>query len=161
MCIILEQCWPPVCKAEWLYNLLNVVEAKYLGVPVGGYNKLIDRRLECVDTMFGVDFFKERTKWETIADEIVYTGRIDEYFNYTCGKLEYRIGCNEDIDSSYPVNEERNTSLYEHYKTLANAIDNIYFAGPLAEYKHYDPVSTMEAAVRLWERERVREERRY
>ena len=52
-------------------------KAKYQGVPVGGYNKLIDRLLECVDTMFSVDFFKDRAKWETIADEIVYTGRID------------------------------------------------------------------------------------
>lgn len=49
-------CRPYVYKAEWLYNLLNVVEAKYQGVPVGGYNKLIDRLLEVVDTMFGADF---------------------------------------------------------------------------------------------------------
>jgi UDP-galactopyranose mutase len=63
----------------------------------------------------------------TIVDEIVFTGRIDEYFNYECGKLEYNTGCNEDIDVSYPVNYERYTSLYEHYKTLANAIDNVYF----------------------------------
>ena len=132
----------------------NVVEVKYQGVPVGGYNKLIDRLLEGVDTMFSMDFFKDRAKWETIADEIVFTGRIDEYFNYACGKLEYSTECIDDIDFSYPVNEERNTSLYEHYKTLANAIDNVYFGGPLSEYKHYDPASTMEAAVRLWERVR-------
>ena len=36
-------------------------------------------------------FFKERAEWETIADEIVFTGRIDEYFNYACGKLEYNL----------------------------------------------------------------------
>lgn len=114
----------------------NVLKAKYQGVPVSGYNKLIDRLLEGVDTMFGVDFFKERAKWETIADEIVFTGRIDKYFNYACGRLEYSSEFNDDIDSSYPVNDERNTSLYEHYKTLANAIDNVYFGGPLAEYKY-------------------------
>ena len=68
--------------------------------------------------------------------------------------MEYSTGSNEDIDVSYPVNDERNTSLYEHYKTLANAIDNVHFGGPLAEYKYYDPASTMEAAVRLWERVR-------
>lgn len=68
--------------------------------------------------------------------------------------MEYSTGCYEDIDVSSSVNEEKNTSLYEHYKTLANAIDNVYFCGPLAEYKHYDPASTMEAAVRLWERVR-------
>lgn len=83
--------------------------------------------------MFGVDFFKDRVKWETIADEIFFTGRIDEYFNYACGKLEYSSECNEDIDVSYPVNDERNTSLYEHNKTLGNAIDNVYFyfGGPV------------------------------
>ena len=41
--------------------------------------------------MFSVDFFRDRAKWETIADEIVFTGRIDKYFNYECGKLEYNL----------------------------------------------------------------------
>ena len=89
--MIPKHCWPPVCKAEWLYNLLNVVEAKHQRVPVGGYNKLINRQLQGVDTMFGVDYFRDMAKWETITDEIVFTGRIDEYFNYVCGKLEYLI----------------------------------------------------------------------
>ena len=71
------------------------MEVRCQGVPVGGYNKLIDSLLEGVDTMCGVHFFKDSAKWETIADEIVFTGRIDKYFNYACGKLEYRIGCNE------------------------------------------------------------------
>ena len=64
------------------------------------------------------------------------------------------IDCIGGIELLYPVNDNKNAKLYEHYKTLANSIDNVHFGGPLAEYKYYDPASTMQAAMRLWERVR-------
>ena len=56
----------------------------------GGYNKLIDGLLEGVETKTNVDFFENRPYWEGIADKIVFTGKIDEFYNYQFGKLNYR-----------------------------------------------------------------------
>lgn len=68
----------------------NYFNDKYQGIPVGGYNKLIDGLLEGVETKTDVDFFENRSYWEGIADKIVFTGKIDEYYNYQFGKLNYR-----------------------------------------------------------------------
>ena len=68
----------------------NYFNDKYQGVPIGGYNKLIEGLLDGVDVQLGVDFFSRKNYFEKIADTIVYTGAIDEYFDYCYGKLEYR-----------------------------------------------------------------------
>jgi len=68
----------------------NYFNDKYQGIPIGGYNKLIDGLLEGVETKVNTDFFENRSCWESVADKIVYTGAIDEYFNYKLGKLEWR-----------------------------------------------------------------------
>ena len=68
----------------------NYFNDKYQGVPVGGYNKLIDGLLEGIETIVNVDFFKNRTYWEGVADKIVFTGQIDEYYDYSLGMLKYR-----------------------------------------------------------------------
>lgn len=68
----------------------NYFNDKYQGIPIGGYNKLIEGLLEGVETKTGVDFFDNREYWENIADKIVFTGKIDEFYNYQFGKLEYR-----------------------------------------------------------------------
>lgn len=62
----------------------------YQGIPVGGYNKLIDGLLDGTETRTRVDFFADRTYWESMANTIVFTGKIDEYYDYRFGKLEYR-----------------------------------------------------------------------
>lgn len=68
----------------------NYFNDRYQGIPIGGYNKLIDRLLDGVETRVNTDFFVDRDKWKGVADKIVYTGKIDEYFDYALGKLEYR-----------------------------------------------------------------------
>lgn len=68
----------------------NYFNDRYQGIPIGGYNKLIDGLLDGVETQVNTDFFDDRDKWKGVADKIVYTGKIDEYFNYALGKLEYR-----------------------------------------------------------------------
>lgn len=68
----------------------NYFNDRYQGIPIGGYNKLIDGLLEGVETKVNADFFENRKYWESIADRIVYTGAIDEYFDYRLGKLEWR-----------------------------------------------------------------------
>ena len=68
----------------------NYFNDKYQGIPVGGYNKLIDGLLEGIETQTDVDFFENRAYWEGIADKIVFTGKIDEFYGYQFGKLNYR-----------------------------------------------------------------------
>ena len=68
----------------------NYFNDRYQGIPIGGYNKLIDGLLEGVETKVNSNFFENREYWENIADKIVYTGPIDEYFGYKYGKLEWR-----------------------------------------------------------------------
>lgn len=68
----------------------NYFNDKYQGIPVGGYNKLIDGLLDGVEVRLNCDFFKQREELCSIADKIVYTGPLDEYFNYKYGKLQYR-----------------------------------------------------------------------
>ena len=68
----------------------NYFNDAYQGIPIGGYNRLIDGLLEGVDTLVNTDFFANREKWESMADKIVFTGKIDEYYGYCFGKLDYR-----------------------------------------------------------------------
>lgn len=69
----------------------NYFNDKYQGIPIGGYNKLIDGMLQGIETRTSVDFFKEyKDNWRNIADKLVYTGAIDEFFDYRFGKLDWR-----------------------------------------------------------------------
>lgn len=68
----------------------NYFNDAFQGIPIGGYNMLIKGLLEGIDTMTNTDFFENRDHWEKIADKIVFTGRIDEFYNFKFGKLEYR-----------------------------------------------------------------------
>lgn len=68
----------------------NYFNDKYQGIPIGGYNKLINGLLKDIEVKTNVDFFQDREYWENIAEKIVFTGKIDEYYNYQFGKLEYR-----------------------------------------------------------------------
>ena len=68
----------------------NYFNDKYQGIPIGGYNKLIDGLLEGVETKTNTNFFENRFYWESIANKIVYTGALDEYFDYKLGKLDWR-----------------------------------------------------------------------
>jgi UDP-galactopyranose mutase len=75
----------------------NYFNDSYQGVPIGGYNKLIDGLLEGIDTLVNVDFFEERKRsnsqfsiLNSQFDNIVFTGRIDEFYDFRFGKLDYR-----------------------------------------------------------------------
>ena len=68
----------------------NYFNDKYQGIPIGGYNRLIEGLLDGVEVRTGVDFATLKNTWHDIADKLVYTGAIDEYFDYCYGKLEYR-----------------------------------------------------------------------
>ena len=72
----------------------NYFNDRYQGIPIGGYNKLIDKLLGGVECKAEVDFFNsEYRDWRKYADRLVYTGPIDEFYNYRLGKLEWRTVC--------------------------------------------------------------------
>lgn len=174
----------------------NYFNDRYQGIPEGGYNRLTDGLLDGIETRTGVDFFSDRSCWESLAEKVVFTGKIDEYFGYRFGKLEYRtvrfeeevLDCpnwqgnavvnytdrevpftriiehkhfemsgdgvyeipvtvisreystewRDGMEPYYPVNDDRNNSLYARYKALADAEPSVIFGGRLAEYRYYD-----------------------
>lgn len=188
----------------------NYFNDPYQGVPIGGYNKLINAMLEGSDVRTGIDFFSGmHQNWQKIAKRLVYTGKIDDYFNCCYGKLDYRslrfeteileepnhqgvaimnytdietpftrviehkhfecfsdevydnshtvitkeypVSYEKSMDAYYPINDNRNTALYEQYKTLALQKTNIIFGGRLAEYAYYDMDKTIASALSVWE----------
>ena len=188
----------------------NYFNDTYQGIPVGGYNKLIDGLLNDVECKCNTDFFENRTYFENIADMIVFTGAIDEFYQYRFGKLEYRslMFEEEELDCSnyqgnavinyteqnipytriiehkhfecfgnevnkcsktiitreysaeweegkepyYPINNDRNNTLYEQYRALASCEKNVIFGGRLAEYKYYDMHQVIASALELAEK---------
>ena len=194
----------------------NYFNDAYQGIPIGGYNKLIDGLLEGADVRLNCDFLDHREELEGMAERIVYTGAIDRFFDYKLGRLEYRTVRFEtevkdmpnfqgnavvnytsrdvpytriiehkhfesfgaevyenqktvvskeystewtpELEPYYPVNDERNTSLYEAYKELSDLLPKMddgtpkyIFGGRLADYRYYDMAPTIAAALKYFE----------
>ena len=68
----------------------NYFNDPYQGIPTEGYNALIEKLLEGIDTKVNYDFFAHREELKSLAEKIVYTGPIDQFYDYQFGKLEYR-----------------------------------------------------------------------
>ncbi|MBR0059838.1 MAG: UDP-galactopyranose mutase, partial [Methanobrevibacter sp.] len=185
----------------------NYFNDRFQGIPIGGFNKLIDGLLEGVNVKLNTDFFDDRQHWEQIAEKVLYTGKLDEYYDYRFGKLEYRtVRFEEEIfdmpnyqgnavmnftdaevpytriiehkhfemfgddvykcpktviskeysaewkdgmEPFYSVNNDKNMSLYQQYKVLADQEPNLIIGGHLAEYKYYDIAPIIEKVMSL------------
>jgi UDP-galactopyranose mutase len=177
----------------------NYFNDVYQGIPEGGYTRFVQTLLNGVDVRLGVDFLKDREIYKALADRVLYTGAIDEYYGYRFGELEYRsLRFEEEVltgdfqgnavvnytDSSvpytriiehkhferantektvisreypanwskgkeayYPLNDEKNTALYEKYATLAQEEKSVLFGGRLGLYKYLDMDDTVELAL--------------
>ena len=183
----------------------NYFNDDYQGVPIGGYNALIDALLEKIEVKTGVDFFMDRDAWEASAKTIVFTGAIDEFYDFRFGHLEYRTVRFETeildtpnwqgnavvnytereipytriiehkhfasfgqavydnpktvvskeystewkpgMEPYYPINDDRNQSLYKKYKELADQEESVIFGGRLAEYRYYDMAPVIRRAM--------------
>ena len=68
----------------------NYFNDLYQGIPIGGYNVLIDKLFEGCDIRTGVDYLADRETWRSMGEKVVYTGMLDAYFDCCCGELEYR-----------------------------------------------------------------------
>lgn len=94
----------------------NYFNDTYQGIPVGGYTQIIERMLEGIEVRLNYDFFEHREELENIADHIVFTGMIDEYYNYKLGTLEYRsLRFEEELldEDNYQGNAVVNYNEYE------------------------------------------------
>lgn len=184
----------------------NYFNALYQGIPIGGYTKLVSNMLEGIEVRTGVNYLEDKEHWESIADKVIYTGPIDEYYNYCLGTLEYRSvrfetellnipnfqgnaavnytdketpwtriiehkwfefgkdNMGNDLPKTvisreyssewkvgdepyYPVNDEKNSSLYGEYRKLADKESKVIFGGRLGEYKYYDMDQVIAAAL--------------
>ena len=68
----------------------NYFNALYQGIPIGGYTAMVGRMLDGVEVQLNTDYLKEKSRWDAIAEKIIYTGPIDAYFDYRLGTLQYR-----------------------------------------------------------------------
>jgi UDP-galactopyranose mutase len=196
----------------------NYFNDRYQGIPIGGYNRLIEALLEGVEVRLNTDYFTHRDEFNALAKEVVFTGKIDEFYDYRFGNLEYRTvrfehevldmpnyqgnavvnyteaevpytriiehkhfeSFGEEVyqnpktvvskeystewqsgmEPYYPVNDERNSLLYQQYKQLADQESHVIFGGRLAEYKYYDMAPIVERVMRMFEEEENEEDRR-
>lgn len=108
----------------------NYFNDAYQGIPIGGYNKIIEGLLSGIEAKTNVDFFEHRAELEKIADKIVFTGKIDEFFGYRFGKLEYRTVRfeTEELDvQNYQGNAVVNYTSHDEPFTR------------IIEHKHFEP----------------------
>ena len=68
----------------------NYFNDKYQGIPIGGYNALTEKLLEGIETRLNTDFFNHKAELLEKASKVIYTGKIDQFFDYKFGELEYR-----------------------------------------------------------------------
>ena len=107
----------------------NYYNDLYQGIPIGGYNLLIEGLLKNIEVKINCDFFKERKNLEKLAKNIVFTGRIDEYFGFKYGKLDYR--------SLRFENKILNTDNYQGH-TVINYTDAETPYTRIIEHKHFE-----------------------
>ena len=107
----------------------NYFNDLYQGIPIGGYTKIIERMLDGIEVKLNTDFFDDKEKWSNISDKIIFTGMIDQYYDYCYGELEYR-----------GLNFEFETLEMENYQ--GNAVINYTDAETpftrIIEHKHFE-----------------------
>ena len=68
----------------------NYFDALYQGIPIGGYTRMVENMLSGIEVVTGTDYLKDKARWRSMADMVIFTGAIDEYFGYELGEMEYR-----------------------------------------------------------------------
>ena len=107
----------------------NYFNDKYQGIPIGGYNRLIDGLLEGIECKTGKDFFHSEYKdWKKYADKLVYTGAIDEYFGYSLGKLDWRtVSFKTRIENTPNYQGNAVVNYTSHEKPYTRVIEHKHF----------------------------------
>ena len=108
----------------------NYFNDRYQGIPEGCYNSFIEKMLQGTEVILSTDYNKNKEKYEKLADKIVYTGKIDEYFGYKYGKLEYRTVRWD--------NEIKDTDNYQGNAVINYASKDVPYTRVI-EHKHFEP----------------------
>lgn len=116
----------------------NYFNDRYQGIPVGGYTKLFQNMLKGIEVKLDTDYFDNKEYFNTLANKIVYTGCIDEFFDYEFDKLEYRS-----------LNFEHKTLDMENYQgnAVINYCDNNIPYTRILEHKHFEKVNTQKTVI--------------
>lgn len=120
----------------------NYFNDKYQGIPIGGYTKLVEKMLEGIEVRLNTNYFDNRKEWNEIAEKVIYTGMLDEYFEYKLGRLEYR-------------SLKFDTKIIEKENYQGNAVIN-YTGKEVAytrviEHKHFDTTQSSKKTVITYE----------
>ena len=120
----------------------NYFNDKYQGIPIGGYTKLVEKMLEGIEVRLNTNYFDNRKEWNEIAEKVIYTGMLDEYFEYKLGRLEYR-------------SLKFDTKIIEKENYQGNAVVN-YTGKEVAytrviEHKHFDTTQSSKKTVITYE----------
>lgn len=107
----------------------NYFNDTYQGIPIGGYNRLIDGLLLGCDVQTRIDFKDIQSTWRNVADKLVYTGAIDEYFNYQLGRLEWRT-VRFETETLQTANWQGNA--------VVNYTDHLTKFTRIIEHKHFE-----------------------
>ena len=107
----------------------NYFNDLYQGIPIGGYTKIIEKMLEGIEVKLSTDFFDDKEKWLNIADKIIFTGMIDQYYDYCYGELEYR-GLNFEFETLDMGNYQGNAVI--NYTDAETPFTRII------EHKHFE-----------------------
>jgi UDP-galactopyranose mutase len=137
---------------RFTYNC-NYFNDSYQGIPIGGYTQLFQRMLDGIEVRLNVDFFADRKFWESQAETVVYTGMIDEVFDFAHGELEYRTL--EFEDTWFKADNVQGNAVI-------NYCDEEIPYTRLIEHLHFDPpvtpvertIVTKEIPAR-WSRDRI------
>lgn len=126
----------------------NYFDIDYQGIPIGGYTKIIEKMLKGIDVKLNTDFFENKEKWDEIADKILFTGMIDQYYDYCFEELEYR--------SLKFVQETKNIDNFQG-ATVVNYTDINPPYTRIIEHKHFESVKTQKTIItyeypQKWER---------
>ena len=120
----------------------NYFNDKYQGIPIGGYTKLVEKMLDGVDVKLNTNYFDDKDYFNSIADKIVYTGMLDEYFDFKLGRLEYR-------------SLRFDTKIMDIENFQGNAVVNYTDSQPaytrVIEHKHFDSSSVSDKTVVTYE----------
>lgn len=102
---------------------------KYQGCPIGGYTKMVQKMLDGIEVKTGVDYFSDRNYWNSVADKLVFTGKIDEFYDYRFGELQYR---------SLRFETERLQGDFQG-NAIVNFPEKKFPYTRIVEHKHFEP----------------------
>jgi UDP-galactopyranose mutase len=107
----------------------NYFNDKYQGIPIGGYNKLIEGLLKGITVKLNIDYFEARDQWDSAGSQVIYTGKIDQYYNYRYGQLAYRS-----LEFQHEVHDKVN---YQG-NAVVNYTDKEIPYTRIIEHKHFE-----------------------